>query len=300
MGTVIDLHPLLILDKHGRIIVVFAGVPEDPEWPSVLAGAASAMKQAREEGLRTGAFSLDDENHRRGSFIPVTGGISHGGGQKRPGNLAMPTARRRIFDKLRANKDIRRACGFQSSIFRAFGPKLFVDYVNHLQPLFEHDPSLRHNFSNSILPTVTFNLGPKSVTFEHADELNRPLGWCFVTNDGHFDPRKSAHLYLKQLKLVVEFPPTSTSAFPSAVIEHGNTPLGPDETRYAITQYTPGGLFRWVKYGSKTSKQLLAQKGGAALKAMYDGLPGQRRADGLDLFSKVDELASDHAACFSK
>ncbi|KAJ7026456.1 hypothetical protein C8F04DRAFT_1190522 [Mycena alexandri] len=76
-------NPLLILDPHGRIIVVFGGMPEDPEWLWVVCNATEAMKEAREEGFRTGAFSAEDSKHRRGDeFTPLTGGTSFGGGQK--------------------------------------------------------------------------------------------------------------------------------------------------------------------------------------------------------------------------
>ncbi|KAJ6585959.1 hypothetical protein B0H19DRAFT_927510, partial [Mycena capillaripes] len=293
-------RPLLILDKHGRIIVVFVGAPEDPEWSSVVAKAAQAMEDARNEGLRLGAFGVGEDRHRRGRYYTLRGGISLGGGQKRPGHLVNSPLQQRLFKKLCRNKYVRRVCGFQSSSFRTFGPKLYQDYVTDLQALFKHHPNLQHNFTNSILPAVTFNLGPQSVTFQHADEFNRALGWCAVTNDGDFNPKTSAHLYLKQLKLVVEFPRTATSLLPSAVIEHGNTPLAANKTRYSITQYAAGELFRWVKYGFKTAKQVLSQKGGREQKAVFDGSPGQRKYKGLDLFSKIDELEADHAACFGK
>ncbi|KAJ7828190.1 hypothetical protein B0H13DRAFT_1656422 [Mycena leptocephala] len=292
-------RPLLILDRDGRIIVVFVGAPEDPEWPSVVAKACEAMRKAREEGLFTKAFAAGEDLHRRGRYFTVGGGVSFGGGQKRPGNIVNSPLKRRLFMGLVKNKYIRRVCGFQSSAFRTFGPKLFADYVTDLQALFDHHPGLQHNFTNSIFPAITFNLGPQSVTFEHADDLNRPLGWCAVTNDGDYDHKKSAHLYMKQLKLVVEFPRAATSLLPSTVIDHGNTPLSPNETRYSITQYAAGGLFRWVKYGFRTAKQVLSQ-GGQALKDKLDGAPGQRHNEGVDLFSKVDELATDHAACFPK
>ncbi|KAJ7776454.1 hypothetical protein B0H16DRAFT_1302552 [Mycena metata] len=253
-------NPLLILDRHGRIIVVFAGAPEDPECPSIIRKATTAMKEVREEGFRLGVFTSEDESHRRGStFVPFTGGVSHGGGQLRPGNLAMSKDRRYLFNKLIRNEFVRRACGFQSS--KSQPPLSIISDL--FQASSEHslrscsvtiDPDLRLNFTNSILPSVTFNLGPQSVTFEHVDHLNRPFGWCVITNDGDFDYKRSAHLYLKQLKLVVEFPPAATAAIPSAVVEHGNTPLAPTETRYSITQYAAGGLFRWVKYGFRTAK----------------------------------------------
>ncbi|KAJ7928226.1 hypothetical protein B0H13DRAFT_1597874, partial [Mycena leptocephala] len=289
----VSRNPLLILDRHGRIIAVFVGAPEDPEWDDVVKKAVEVMEHARKEGLRLGAFERGSNVHRHGRYWTL-----QGGGQKRPGNLVNTPLQRRLFHKLLRNPYIRRVCGFQSSAFRTFGPKLFLGYVTNLSALFEHHPGLRHNFSNSIFPSCTYNLGPQSVTFEHADDRNRPLGWCGVSTGGDFDHKKSAHLYLKQLKLVVEFPPAATSLIPSAVVEHGNTPLAPNETRYSITQYAAGGLFRWVKYGFKTAKQLLAQKGGKAQKAALDGAPGQRLQEGLDLFSKLDELAADHATCF--
>ncbi|KAF7341815.1 hypothetical protein MSAN_02036500 [Mycena sanguinolenta] len=267
-------NPLLILDREGRIIVVFVGAPEDADWPFVVGQAAEAFEEAREEGLRTGAFAVGEDSHRRGRFWTLKGGVSHGGGQKRPGNMVNPPGQLRLFNRLIANKYVRRIGGFQSSAMRTFGPKLFQDYVNDLQALFAHHPELRHNFTNSILPAVTFNLGPQSVTFEHVRR-----------------PQQSARL------LVVEFPPAATTLLPSAVIAHGNTPLSPSETWFSMTQYAAGGLFRYVKYGFKTTKQLLAQ-GGRSLKGKLDGNPGQRHNNGLDLFSKADELARDHAACF--
>ncbi|KAJ7458439.1 hypothetical protein FB451DRAFT_1372186 [Mycena latifolia] len=264
-------HPLLILDREGRIICVFMGAPEDPEWPTVIAEAIKAMKEALAEGLHIGAFATGDKRHRRGSYDTLSGGYSHGGGQKRPGMLGMPRRQRRLFMKLIKNKYIRCICGLQSSGFRTFGPKMFKQYVNDLEVLIEQIPALQHNFTNSIFPAVTFNLGPESVTFEHLDYHNNPFG-CFQSG--------------------------ASSLIPSAIIDHGNTPLGPGETRCSITQYAAGGLFRYVRYGCKTAKELLAQSGGRQMKASLDGAPGERARWGLGLFSKLEDLAADHAASF--
>ncbi|KAJ6448832.1 hypothetical protein C8R45DRAFT_850122 [Mycena sanguinolenta] len=310
-------NPLVILDRNGRIIAVFVGAPEDVEWSYVVSQAAEALEKAREDGLATGAFAVGEDSHRRGRFFTLKGGVSHGGGQKRPGNIVNPPRQLRLFNGLIANKYVRRIAGFQSNEFmnihrysctplthfhksgamQTFGPKLFQDYVTDLQALFNHHRELRHNFTNSILPAVTFNLGPQSVTFEHVDDLNRALGWCAITSAGNFNPKNSAHLYMKQLKLVVEFPPAATALLPSAVVAHGNTPVAPTETRYSITQYAAGGLFRYVQYGFKTTKQVLVH-GGRSLKETLDGNRRQLHNGGLDLFSKLDELVQDHAACF--
>lgn len=181
-----------------------------------------------------------------------------------------------------------------------FAPKIWRDYVIPLAALFEKHPELKHNFSNSIFPAVTFNCGPRTATFEHCDFNNRPDGLCGITCGGDFDHRRSAHLYLKQLRLVVEFPSGATALIPSGTVDHGNTPLQPNETRCSITQYAAGALFRWVKYGFKTGKQLLREKGGAAQKTAFDGEPGERARRGLSLFSKHDELAADRQQVFSR
>ncbi|KAK7017359.1 hypothetical protein R3P38DRAFT_3320662 [Favolaschia claudopus] len=292
-------RPLLILDRHGRIIVGFISGPDDPEWPAVVAAAVEAMRRAREEGISTGAFPLDEGVHRRGRFFTLKSGVSHGGGQPFPRNVVIAPAKKPLVDNLLQDENVRRICGFQSSAFRTWAPKLFKDYVTDLQELFENDPSLRLNFTNSIFPSVTFNLGPQSASFEHLDDKNRALGWCAITSGGDFDAQRSALLYLRELKTVVDFPATTTAFIPSAVVHHGNTPLASKETRYSITQYAAGGLFRYVQYKFRTAKKVL-EAGGQKLKRALDGEPGERHETGLDLFSKPEELIMDHVACFGR
>ncbi|KAJ7801373.1 hypothetical protein B0H14DRAFT_2386480 [Mycena olivaceomarginata] len=47
-----------------------------------------------------------------------------------------------------------------------------------------------------------------------------PLGWCVVQSLGWFDTRKSGHLVLWDLKLIVEFPASALILFPLATIVH--------------------------------------------------------------------------------
>ncbi|KAK7022647.1 hypothetical protein R3P38DRAFT_3317727 [Favolaschia claudopus] len=291
-------RPLLILDRYGRIIVVFVPGPDDQDWPSVTADAAKALDDARHAGIRTNAFTDEAGIHRRGRFFVLRSGVSHGGGQACPKNASISPACQPLVDNLLGNKSVRRICGFQSSAFKTWAPKLFKDYVTDLRDLFNHDPKLRSNFTNSIFPSVTFNVGPQSASFEHLDDKNRGLGWCAITSAGNFDATKSALLYLKELRLVVDFPSSATSFIPSAVVHHGNTPLASHETRYSITQYAAGGLFRYVQYKFRTAKKVVAA-GGDRLKRSFDGPPGKRLDIGLSLFSKPEELESDHRMCFA-
>ena len=125
-----------------------------------------------------------------------------------------------------------------------------------MQALRKRHPGLQYNFRNSVYPAIAFNFGPRTVTYMHTDTGNKANGLCAITAIGQFDPKKGGHLILGQLRLVIEFPPGSTILIPSATVAHGNTPISATETRMSVTQYASGGLFRWVRYGFQSEKNL--------------------------------------------
>jgi hypothetical protein len=143
------------------------------------------------------------------------------------------------------------------AVFATWNPLLYQYYVNHSRALYDHHPNLRQNFSNSIFACATFNFGPASCCFKHVDSANLPFGWCAITALGFFDPTKGGHLILWDLRLVIEFPPGSTVLIPSACLYHSNTAIQAGERRYSFTQYTSGGLFRWVDQGFQKGDQYL-------------------------------------------
>ncbi|KAJ6457031.1 hypothetical protein C8R47DRAFT_996080, partial [Mycena vitilis] len=243
-----------IVDAQGRIIAILLGRPEDVDWDDVVRDAAKAMERARRAGHASGAFRSKDTEHRRGRYPVLSAGVSFGGGQERPGNLVNSAKRRKLIDSLLQNKSIRRLAGFQSAGMARYAPKLWRYYVDTLSELFEHHAGLEHNFANSIFPAATFNLGPAVVTEEHADINNCVHGLCGVSSAGSYNHKTSGQIYLKQLKMVIDFPSGSSILIPSAFVDHGNTALEPEETRLSFTQYAAGGLFRWVKYGFRTAK----------------------------------------------
>ncbi|KAJ6452902.1 hypothetical protein DFH09DRAFT_964194 [Mycena vulgaris] len=291
--------PKLIVDREGRIIAILLGRPEDPEWSDVVKDAFKALARARKRARRHGAWWAE-ASHRRGRYFALTTGVSFGGGQRRPGNLANTRfARRLILDLLR-NKSLRRLAGFQSSGFAMYAPKLYRYYCTILKALFEKHPGLVHIFDNSIFPAVTFNCGPGAVTCDHLDHLNLSHGLCGITCGGDFDHTEGGHIHLDlgEKRVVIEFPSGASMFIPSGFVRHGNTPIRPGETRHSFTQYAAGGLFRWVAYGFQSAKALLAQVGGREAKERFDGAPGSRWRWALDLFSKVDELDADRAEVF--
>jgi hypothetical protein len=93
---------------------------------------------------------------------------------------------------------------------------------------------------------------------------------------------------LWDMGLVIEFPPGSTIIIPSAVLRHSNVDIQKDEMRMSFTQYSAGGLFRWVDYGFRTASKFKADdpKG----KKRFDEASRLRWAMGLGLFSTIGKL----------
>lgn len=161
-----------------------------------------------------------------------------------------------------------------------------------MNALVKQHPTLStgRNFDNSVFPTATFNLGPQTVTLEHLDSNNLAFGWCAVTALGNFDHKHGGHLVLPDLKLIITLPVGATILLPSAILRHGNIPIGSAETRMSFTQYASGGLFRWVDAGFMTSANMSAK----ARQQLSEEAP-ERFKEGLMLFSCLPALESDRS-----
>ncbi|KAG6914976.1 hypothetical protein DXG01_014130 [Tephrocybe rancida] len=261
--------PCTILDSEDWAIICLAGRPLSSEWDdTVIPGAGSSMGDAQWKAEDCGAVSEEDMNHCHGNFTTFVTGVSFSGGAQQPGNLKASTGQVPIIKSLRADQNLQRIAGFQLSCMACFAPKLYKVYATNLMKLFDFHPELCHTFKNSIFPACTFNCGPTACTFHHVDYNNLPFGLCAITALGNYDPTCGGHLILYGLKLIIEFPPGTTVLIPSGTIEHGNTPVGPEETRMSFTQYAAGGLFRWVPYGFKSVSQTLGGKHGKVAKAI--------------------------------
>ncbi|KAF8971335.1 hypothetical protein BDZ97DRAFT_1650943 [Flammula alnicola] len=150
---------------------------------------------------------------------------------------------------------------------------------------------IHRNFQGSVFAATTFNFGPDVVCHAHRDHLNWVIGGCAITSGGIFDYTKGGHLVLIDLKLIFEFPPGSTIIIPSAMVTHANLPIAPHEHRISVTQYTAGGLFRFVDYGYRTAKTFLKhdRKG----KGKKDRECEQRWAEQLRMYETKEEKRSD-------
>lgn len=169
---------------------------------------------------------------------------------------------------------------------RLFAPRLHGYYSTTLNALCAKHPTLTPNFSNNVFGTATFNLGPRTVSYAHVDQKNLPWGWCTITAAGEFDPVCSGHLILWDLEMFIEFPPGATVLIPSALLCHSNTTIAPHERRYSFTQYTAGGIVRWMESGFQPVSKLPRKR---AKEVYAEGLARWER--GVQMLSLWSEFA---------
>ncbi|KAI0039344.1 hypothetical protein FA95DRAFT_1504302, partial [Auriscalpium vulgare] len=279
-----------IVDLKGRIIGSLAGRPVgDLTWHDDCVDTYLAMDEAKED-LK---LSKDQRYHRRGDYPALSTGISYGGGQ----TVSSVRLNRPIVKKLLRRRGPRRISGFMNATFALGSPKMYKYFESNIAEILDHDPSLELPYDNSIRAATTFNFGPQAFTKTHLDFANLPNGWCSIASLGEYNPRTGGQIILHRAKLVIEFPPHSVMHILSAAFPHGNIPIGLDETRASITQYTAGALFRRVAYGHRTEQEFQDQDpdGWAAM----DASKHERWRESVALFSKYDELATDIETVFN-
>jgi len=144
--------------------------------------------------------------------------------------------------------------------FEEFAPELYNLYKTQMDRLLKEDENLKMPFEKSVFASTAFNFGPRVISTPHKDNLNLAYGWCSITALGNFDPRAGGHLVLPELKLALRFPPGSTVLVPSAAFTHYNLLIPSEDTRHSITQFSAGGLFRWIAYGFQHKRDAVAAR----------------------------------------
>ncbi|KAH9484728.1 hypothetical protein JR316_0001628 [Psilocybe cubensis] len=244
-----------IVDASNHVIGVIANHPNDPYWQDLQRQASAAIEARRDRCC----IPIEDETHRRGAFISLNCGVSHGGGRKMPGNVKNSKPNAEVLAELNAMEPFQRFSSFASSVMYTWANQLYQYYATTLSKLHSKHPKLRRIFPDSIFSAVSYNFGPWTTCFQHKDFANLAFGWCAVTALGDFDYTAGGHLILWELKIVIEFPPGCTILFPSALITHSNVPIKETERRYSFAQYTAGGIFRWVENNFMTRERYLAK-----------------------------------------
>ncbi|KAJ3828635.1 hypothetical protein F5880DRAFT_1608305 [Lentinula raphanica] len=277
-----------IIDNDGRLTTILVAPPQTVEWKTCTHAATEALKKERS---RCG-FTAEQKDHRRGKFPALSSGILYGNGMTEPANISHNVKNTAALKRLTTHWAFERMSGFVTGVMKVWAPRLYNYYETHLDAVLDSDSRLHRPFENSVFAAAAFNFGPKTVCFPHVDFGNLPFGWCPIWSLGKYNYKKGGHLVLWDLKLVVEFPPGSLIIIPSGVLRHSNTSIAYRETRYSFTQYTPGGLFRWVDFGFQTFENYVKYRDPAAAKR-DDEEKRRRWQTGLSLFSTSSELGWD-------
>ncbi|KAK7022634.1 hypothetical protein R3P38DRAFT_3196032 [Favolaschia claudopus] len=280
------ITPRPLVDRHGRIVAVLAGQPNKDDYRIATAQAFQAIQRAGSETR----FPASMKHHRRGLFAAINVGLSYGNGQTAPTWLNNKKYNG-LADSLLADPSIERMAGFADFAFSLWAPSLYKYYRAQDSKLRKYHPDLRRPFNSSVFYCTAFNFARNVWTFKHRDVLNLAFGWCAVQALGRFDHTKGGHLVLWDLKLVVEFPHGALILLPSATIAHSNVPVQPGDERVSFTQFSAGGIFRYIDNHGKTEKKLAADDPEEYSHLMK--LKEQRWEMGLALLSTMDELTSE-------
>ncbi|KAJ7723135.1 hypothetical protein B0H16DRAFT_1737346 [Mycena metata] len=277
------IHARPILDCRGRIVAVLAGQPDKPSYRAAADAAFAAMRNA---GNST-RFPAEMKKHRRGLFAAINVGLSYGKGQSTPCWLDAKDYRA-LAEEMLANAGIQRMAGFADAAFAIWAPRLHAYYKQCDAKLRTLLPDLRRPFVGSVYFCAAFNFGRNVWTFKHRDVLNLAFGWCAIQALGRYDATLGGHLVLWDLELVVEFPHGALILLPSATVAHSNIPVREGEERVSFTQFSAGGIFRYVDNGGRTVAELERDEPGE-----YERLSARmasRWEEGLGLLSTLDEL----------
>lgn len=191
----------------------------------------------------------------------------------------------RTVSRRRSPRDVANK-GLPIAVFSSWMPGMYRYYQRYMAAV-EGETGLQRDFRGSAFACATVNFGPRVRTVKHRDMMNLAFGMCAITALGTFNHEKGGHLVLWDAKVIVELAAGSTAIIPSATLSHSNTDIGEDETRASFTQYSSGGLFRWVDNGFKTDVEL--KKDPKAYQAILEKRKG-RWLEGLALLSTVQGL----------
>ncbi|KAJ7050383.1 hypothetical protein C8F01DRAFT_1000854 [Mycena amicta] len=277
-----------LCSSEGYQLVLMCGRPRDKpgsDWMrDVAEPAAELMKQAAD------TIYNQKEGGRPGDHRAKTVGVGMGGGRTQPG----PSAQKDLIDtlilaSLVAHAPFQRIVGFANSMFRSFNLGLHSYYSRTMDVLFAAMPFLHRVFTpaTSVFASFTFNFGPQTVTHPHLDLANLAWGWCFITALGWFDAKIGGFLVLWDLKIYIPFPPGSTIGIPSALLRHSNVGIQPGKIQYLFTQFSAGGLFRYVEDGFQLTEsvQRQAARMSAAQREELADIQMKRFANGIKMYT---------------
>jgi hypothetical protein len=110
---------VLVVDQDGRLLAILGGRPEDENWQKVQDEAQEYLQEARDRFKKKKGGT-----HRRGKFVTLRCGVSHGGGQTRPMNFRNQGREAEVLAGLNSKRCFRRfarfgSCGYPESLIPA-------------------------------------------------------------------------------------------------------------------------------------------------------------------------------------
>ena len=177
--------------------------------------------------------------------------------------------------------------------FQTNFPDIHAYYELELSKLYCSSPQLQRPYTSSIMPAAAYNLGPATVRHPHCGSANLSFRICVITALSHFDHMTGGHLVLRELGLVVEFPPGAMVLISSAVLTHFNTRLAQGERRYSFTQYAAGSLFFYIENGMRPELDVLSDSNmPLAEKEKHTAVRCEHWRQGLALFPHISDYES--------
>ena len=168
-------------------------------------------------------------------------------------------------------------------------------FSHTLRALFAEDSHLRRIYEGTVWPMLTFNYGPEFGTVAQMKINPAADGADWIMVGGNYDPKLGGHIIIWALGLIIELPPGS-SIILASVLEHASIGVRRSEKYFTVTQYAPGGLFRWVRNGFVTWDTLKERDPDRADR--YHKAHRTRGPNAVALFSKYSELAADRLDAF--
>ncbi|KAK7441184.1 hypothetical protein VKT23_016665 [Stygiomarasmius scandens] len=104
--------PMPILDSEQRLSGLLAGRPDDPQWDKCHRQGCRAISKLRSRC----AFTKKQKKGRRGPFPALNVELSHGSGQKRPGNLIHNEHNQSVLNTLTMHPTFQRMSGFTTGV----------------------------------------------------------------------------------------------------------------------------------------------------------------------------------------
>ncbi|KAK7017985.1 hypothetical protein VNI00_018474 [Paramarasmius palmivorus] len=282
---------VVLLDGLDRIwSILGAPPPNAKDWDELNKGLMEELASYD----RNADFNKDDMDNRRsgGNHGLRNDGVSTGGGQPRPGNIAI----RGLKNKAAISEGL---LGTQVvSLYATYANRLAAESKRVIKELSQNLPGLKFPSHPSpdggywaarCINSAGLRETAAVCTLPHTDFGNWAPGWCCVTAIGDYNPDQGGHMVLWNVGLRVRFPPGCSILFPSSVITHSNKPIQAGERQYSIVEFSAGGLFRRVYNGYKTDEELLVGLGQDELK-IWGAQRAARWKEEVRMYTKWYEL----------